>query len=256
MNIGIIGVGFVGNAIKESFKNTKLILIDPEKGYNDSYEDIKNTNAIFVCVPSPTKKDGSCDTSVLEEVLLKLKDYNGVLISKVTAPPSVYTKLSEKYKNLVYVPEFLTAANAVNDYKETKKFIIGGKINAFRNEAFSIIKLSHPNSSSIFTSIEEASLCKYLVNCFLSTKVIFMNEMYDIAEKLNVNWDSLIRSVEYVDSRVGKSHMNVPGHDNTRGFGGVCFPKDTKAFLNYADSLGISLDVLKQVIDKNNFYHK
>ena len=119
---GIVGLGFVGGAVRDSldFGFCNLILVDPPKGLPHSYKDLADCEAVFVCVPSPSNEDGSCDTSILESTLEKLKDYNGVIISKTTAPPSVYENLSKQYKNLVHAPEFLTAANASRDYANGK----------------------------------------------------------------------------------------------------------------------------------------
>ena len=131
--IGIIGLGFVGNAIYRSIEpysygQGALVILDPAKGHNTSYEELYECEGIFVCVPSPMKADGSCDTSILESVLLNLKNYEGVIISKVTAPPDVYQRLNDQYPNLVHAPEFLTAANAVRDYANGTFAIIGGRI--------------------------------------------------------------------------------------------------------------------------------
>jgi len=252
MAIGIIGLGFVGNAVRESLKNQQVKIIDPDKGYENTYEEIAKTEAIFVCVPSPSKRDGSCDTSILEGVLERLKNYTGVIISKVTAPPGTYAKLQNKYPQLIYIPEFLTADNAVEDYKSTKKFIIGGRIVAYQNEAVRIMKSSHGFATFNFCSIEEASLVKYTVNAFLALKVSFMNEMYDVANAADIDWDNLQNLILFADKdRIGYSHMAVPGPDGKRGFGGMCFPKDTAGLLHYAKDMGINMDILETAVYKN-----
>lgn len=252
MTIGIIGVGFVGNAVLNSLKNQRLEINDPAKGYNSTYDVLKTCEAIFVCVPSPSKQDGSCDTSILEDVLQKLKDYRGVILSKVTAPPGVYSVLQEKYPQLIYIPEFLTANNASDDYAKTKKFIIGGNVLAYQNEAVRIMKYSHNAATFSYCTIEEASFVKYTINAFLAIKVSFMNEMYDVAEAANLAWDTVENLVMFVDrERIGSSHMSVPGPDGSRGFGGMCFPKDTAGLLNYAKTIGIKMNILNTAIEKN-----
>lgn len=252
MNVGIIGLGFVGGAVLESFKSSSVKINDPKHPDSVSYDELKKCEALFVCVPSPSKSDGSCDTSILEEVLTKLKDYTGVIISKVTAPPNVYTKLQKKHPNLIYIPEFLTAQYATSDYKNTKKFVIGGNVLAYQNEARRIMQYTHKDASFIFSSIEEASLTKYTVNAFLATKVSFMNDMYDVMEASGLNWDIVQNLVQFVDrERIGSSHMMVPGPDGKRGFGGMCFPKDTAGLLHYAKDIGVNLDVLTAAVKKN-----
>lgn len=252
MTIGIIGVGFVGNAILSSLKNERLKINDSAKGHDSSYDELHACEAIFVCVPSPSKSDGSCDTSILEDVLQKLKGYTGVIISKVTAPPGVYSVLQKKYPQLVYIPEFLTAANATDDYSRTKKFIIGGNVLAYQNEAVRVMRYSHNGSTFSYCSIEEASFVKYTINAFLASKVSFMNEIYDVAEAANLTWDIIQNLVMFVDKdRMGSSHMDVPGPDGNRGFGGMCFPKDTAGLLAYANTLGIEMNILNTAVKKN-----
>ena len=171
--IGIVGLGFVGeavlNAYETLFTDVVVVDIDPKKS-TGTYADLQDCDAVFVCVPSPQRSDGSCDTSILVEVLkqLELVNFKGVIISKVTAIPSVYTGLQSTYPNLVHAPEFLTAANAVSDYINGSFAIIGGSTTAYRNEAERIIRLSQPNLNSIsHCSIGEASFAKYTINSFI-----------------------------------------------------------------------------------------
>lgn len=253
-SIGIIGLGFVGNAIAKTLEwNSNLIIIDPSKGFLSTYDDIKKTDAVFVCVPSPADIDGKCDTSILESVLSELKriEYSGVIISKCTAPPDTYARLNNLYPNLVHSPEFLTAANAELDYERGNFAIIGGKITAYRREAERVIRRSQVHLETIeHCNIEEAALVKYTINSFLATKVVFMNEIYEIANAAGINYNK-IRDLLKVDPRIGHSHLDVPGPDESLGFGGMCFPKDTAALLKYAENNNINLNVLNAVVKKN-----
>ena len=180
-------------------------------------------------------------------------NYQGVIISKCTAPPNVYTQLNEEFPNLVHAPEFLTAANAVRDYANGTFAIIGGKVEAYRNEAERLIRLSQTSLTDIHhCSIGEASLAKYAINSFLATKVIFMNELYQLAQAMNLNYDDIAHMVTS-DKRIGSSHMQVPGPDGSFGFGGACFPKDTSALLKIAESLNLTPMVLDAAVRKNTF---
>lgn len=253
-SIGIIGLGFVGKAIADSLEFvTTSVIIDPAKGYNNTYEDIKKCTGIFICVPSPQNNDGSCDTSILEKVLSNLKDvdYSGVIISKCTAPPDVYIRLNDLYPNLIHSPEFLTAANATRDYANGKFSIIGGKIPAYIREAERIIEITQPALKQIeYCSIGEAALAKYTINSFLATKVVFMNEIYKVATAAGLDYTNISKLVS-LDSRIGESHLKVPGPDGSLGFGGMCFPKDTNALLKYAESIDVNLNVLDTAVKKN-----
>lgn len=254
-SIGIIGLGFVGNAIKTSLSGTQieLVLIDPAKGFNATYEDLVKCDGVFVCVPTPELKDGSCDPSALKEVLSKLKEvnYNGVIISKCTATPDIYQELQDEFPNLVHSPEFLTAAHALKDYTNGTFAIVGGAVTAYRNEAERIIRMSQLELKSVVhCSIKEASFAKYGINSFLATKVIFMNELAKLVGQSGADW-SIVSRLMKLDNRIGNSHMQVPGSDGQFGFGGMCFPKDTKALLNYADNKNCDLDVLDTATKKN-----
>jgi UDPglucose 6-dehydrogenase len=189
----------------------------------------------------------------LESVLENLAkvNYTGVVISKCTAPPDTYKKLNDRFHNLVHAPEFLTAANAVDDYINGKFSIIGGKVRAYQHEAERIIKITQPHLKNIkFCSIGEAALAKYSINSFLATKVVFMNELHGVAVASGLDFDT-IASMIRLDERIGSSHMKVPGPDGSFGFGGYCFPKDTAALIKYAESLNKPLNVLDAAVKKN-----
>jgi len=258
LKIGIIGLGFVGSAVKAAYDscvaNVEFFLRDSDtsKGFCDSYEDLRKCDAVFICVPSPQKEDGSCDTSILEEILPAFKNYVGVIISKTTAPPDVYERLSKEYPNLIHAPEFLTAANATADYLNSRFVVIGASFNIFAREAARIITLPLVGlTSHLFCTPAEASLVKYAINTYLATKVIFMNEMKKVAEASNIDYNVITKMIVN-DDRIGWSHMQVPGPDGLFGFGGACFPKDTSALLSYAKSLGVEMSVLQAAVDKNN----
>lgn len=255
--IGIIGLGFVGNAVKQSYiKNPIISLIeidiDPTKNCKGSFDDLNDATAVFVCVPSPMKSNGECDTRPLTTVMNKLKNFKGVIISKVTAPPDTYENLEKKFPNLAYVPEFLTAKNAVNDYLNSKHIIIGSNNKDVMTESDRIIRVGLKNIQSTHScSIQEASLVKYTINTFLATKVIFMNEMQQVSNASNQSWEN-IKNLVLLDDRIGYTHINVPGPDGFYGFGGACFPKDTAALSNYANKIGVEMTVLNAAIKKNN----
>jgi len=252
MKIGIIGIGFVGGAIKNAYETFghETVCIDPDKGYNATYEDIIETDAIFVCVPSPMKDDGDCDTSYLRDVVTKLKEYKRVIISKTTAPSDVYCELLEQVNNLVFVPEFLRDVNADQDYLNEDFSIIGGKA-GWTGRAEQVIRLGQPLIKKVMRiEMAEACVVKYLENSLLATKVVFMNEVHALTKKLGLDY-SVIKEAIQLDVRQGNSHFDVPGPDGDYGFGGKCFPKDTSAMLRFAERNDVELSVLKQAVEKN-----
>lgn len=252
MKIGIIGLGFVGTAIKNAYDlaNIEVVCKDPAKGYNCTIEEILDTTAIFICVPSPADSSGRCDTSILYSVLEEIEDYSGIIISKVTAPPDVYQDILVKHPNLVHVPEFLTARFANDDYLNGEFIIIGGN-SPFIDSVESIIKLGQKQiKKEHFCKIEEAALIKYSINSFLATKVIFMNQLYNLCKESNVDYNSMSKGM-HLDNRLGNSHYEVPGPDGLYGYGGACFPKDTNALKFYSEQLNVDLTILQSAINFN-----
>lgn len=252
--IGIVGAGVVGGAIAKAYSdvtsNLVLVDVDPSKS-TGTWQNLLDCIAVFVCVPSPNKSNGECDVSVLNSALFMLKDYKNVIISKTTATPDAYEKLQKAYPNLVHVPEFLTEANPLNDFLKQEYVIIGGQAMAFQREAERILKYAQPIKAAAYTSIGEAALAKYIINSFLATKVVFMNEMFDISTKLGYDWRKMAILLNS-DGRIGNSHMKVPGHDGQFGFGGMCFPKDTEALIKFANKIDVNLNTLKAAVKKND----
>jgi UDPglucose 6-dehydrogenase len=250
--VGIVGLGYVGDAIRKNCEGVFQVVcvdVDPNKS-TGTYKDLLSCEAVFVCVPSPSKANGDCDTKILESVLYLLKDFQNVIIGKTTAPPKTYEKLQTLYPNLVHVPEFLTAANAVSDFGRQEELIIGGSVLAYQHEANRILSQIQSIKNVAYCSIGEAALAKYIINSFLATKVVFMNEMAQVAEAHNYDWRR-IRILINSDERIGKSHTQVPGPDESFGFSGGCFPKDTSALIKFADKLGVTLNILKSAVKKN-----
>lgn len=251
--IGVVGHGFVGEAITQNLITPfEPLILDPAKGYKSTYSQIKKEcSSVFVCVPSPQDNNGYCDTSIVDDVLKNLEGYNGTIISKVTAPPDFYESWSKQLPNLIYVPEFLRAESSITDFGSTEWVIIGGSVIAYQRDAARILKEIQPSIKHVeYCGIGEAAFVKYSVNTFLATKVVFMNELHQLANTHNYDWKHLAYLIK-MDRRIGDSHTQVPGPDGYYGFGGACFPKDTEALLKYAEDRGINLNTLGAAVKKN-----
>jgi UDPglucose 6-dehydrogenase len=251
--IGIVGLGFVGGAIRDAMEPwCDLVLVDkdPSRGTHQ-FRDLKDCEGIFICVPSPQGADGQCDTSILESILECLQDFTGVVICKSTADPETYTRLNDLYPNLVHAPEFLVAATASRDYANGKFLFVGGRIQAYRNQAAEIIKIGQRDLEIIHhCTIAEAAMAKYTINTFLATKVVWMNELYQLCDAMNIDYNKVV-AMASADRRIGSSHLRVPGPDLSFGFGGACFPKDTSALLKIAEEHSIQMNVLDAAVKKN-----
>jgi nucleotide sugar dehydrogenase len=247
MKIGILGLGYVGSAVAWAHRHHIVIKRDPKLEKDSaSIDEIKTCDAVYVCVPTPMREDGHCDDSYLESVLLELNDYNKVIICKSTIPPGVYKELQDIYSNIVHAPEFLTAANATQDYEMSNWCLVGGS-GHWIDDAIEIIKSSTISAIHYHkTDIATASLFKYIANSLMASKVIFMNDMYHLATCLGIDWGG-IKSIAVNDSRLGNSHWDVPGPDGKFGFGGACFPKDVSAIIEHAKDQDLRLELLESV---------
>tara|TARA_Y100001937_G_C7029892_1_gene289595 strand:- start:9 stop:860 length:852 start_codon:yes stop_codon:yes gene_type:complete len=245
MKVGIIGQGFVGTAVKEGLKQFYEIDtfdLDESKRDVDYIEDIIDRNSvIFVCLPTPMKKDGSCDTSIVENTVMELDNLaltrqcsNRIVVIKSTIPPGATEKLNEECEHIqvVFNPEFLTEANFIEDFKNQDRIIIGGPRPA-STKVRQLFYKAFPKAHIIKTHSTIAEMVKYMTNTFLATKVSFANEMFEICERLGIDYDKVTEYATY-DERLGKSHWSVPGPDGKPGFGGSCFPKDINALIRVA----------------------
>ena len=200
--------------------------------------------------------DGSLDSSIIEKVIKELILYcpDAIKVIKSTITPSLLDKLHKLDSKLVYNPEFLREKHANLDFVNSDMIIFGGDRNISTQVSNAYLKHSRCKTKEhIFTDLKTASLIKYSINTFLASKVIFFNELYSVYEKLEVkdSWESISNIISR-DKRIGDSHMNVPGHDGKKGFGGACFPKDSLALIKYADSIGLNLNSLISTVKINN----
>ena len=168
----------------------------------------------------------------------------------------VYKQLEQELDlNLAHVPEFLTQARAKFDYVNPHKIVVGCR-KKLRDEVTDILMASAVNFDRVrieYCSIEEASYFKYMANCMLAMKVTINNELYNLAQELNLDWERL-SAIAKTDGRLGNTHWAVPGPDGERGYGGACFPKDTSALNYLAQSQHIDMPMLATAIESNKRY--
>lgn len=255
--VGIIGNGFVGNAIYQNLKNKIINLyvfdVDPNKSM-DSYEKAINSNIVFVCLPTPMKDrmGGECNLSYIEEFFKNLPfNLNGIFVIKSTIPIGTTEKLSKFRPDLkiIHNPEFLTARNSVEDFYNAERNILGGDLELCKKiEQF---YLKHfPHIPNIIVNSNESESIKYFSNSFLSVKVAYFNLMYELCQKIGINYDSVKNGV-IADSRIGASHSLVPGVDGDFGFGGTCFPKDLNSLIKTLENNCVNSSILSEVWNYN-----
>ena len=265
--IGVVGNGFVGGAVKFGFSpqvgcdaEVRVYDKNPIKSTHTLEETVNESDFIFLSVPTPANEDGSINLDILTDALNDIdcvsEEDNYILIRSTVVPGTTWA-LQEKFSNLnlLFNPEFLTERSANFDFINQGRFIIGSGDSyksALGSELFSkLIRNRFGDCVAILeTTYETAEMIKYMNNCFFATKVSFMNEMYQIAEKIDANWDEAVSGF-VSDGRIGHSHLGVPGHDGKFGFGGSCFPKDIQALINFGESSGVDMKVLRGAWEKN-----
>ena len=255
-SIGIIGQGFVGTAVREGLKTVfNIETYDKFKDSTcDSIEELCNrVKIIFVCLPTPMRRDGTCDLSIVRGTILELDKYSSkhVAVIKSTVPPGTTAKLNQECNDLqvIFNPEFLTEANYIDDFKNQTRIIIGGP-RPGSTLVKNLYRKAFYKTPIIKTGSDTAEMVKYFLNCFLATKVSFANEMKDICDQVAIDYDKVVEYALY-DNRIGQTHFSTPGPDGKRGFGGSCFPKDINAMISFAKQNGVEPMVLMASWSKN-----
>lgn len=269
--INIIGYGYVGSSIGHLCKqvNIPFCIVDTinkkdsgeEAYFNDLQQAVKHSEYIhevnwyFVCVPTPSRDDGSCDTSTVESICKQISDYSvkkSNIIIKSTVVPGTTRKISGMMTDLVsvfFIPEFLTERNHLDDALNESKVIVGSIYNTDDIKYF--MKILYRKSIDIHVcECEYAEMMKYTINVFLAQKVSFFNGIHDICGKLDVDYLKL-RQLFLLDKRIGESHTEVPGPDGKYGFGGTCFTKEMKGMKKLRESLGLSSVILETILEDN-----
>lgn len=272
-NVGIIGQGFVGTAVREKFRKTHNVLAydkfdedksstftnDAELGAKNSLEEVvKHCDIIFTCVPTPMFQDGECDTSIVADVVTDVavecdnQERNIILILKSTVPPGTTNKLNNisDRVTVVFSPEFLTEANSIADFDTQDRIVFGVDYIETVDPVTELFRKAFPDAKFIYLNSKEAEMTKYMTNLFLATKVSFFNDMYSVCEKLNINYTDTIEAVMH-DPRIGKSHFNVPGPDGDRGYGGHCVPGDC---IVQSDIGELQISDLYEIVDNGKTY--
>ena len=242
----IAGYGFVGQAYELLFKDHRreIEIHDPPK---DKYADFSNTSAVVICVPTPEADDGSCDMSAVYTTVELCNETTPILI-KSTISLQGWQELKTRFPNhrLCFSPEFLRAKNFMNDIKNLNSIILSGDTDYWRDQ----YSYNWPKCRINIVTPEEAIAIKYFRNAFLATKVSFFNEIFDFCQSYNIDFEEVQAGIAD-DERIGSSHSYVFPEEGVRGWGGMCFPKDTKALLKMAAEKNINLNTLSAAVYYN-----
>jgi len=238
--------------VLKNYKNKKL------KFSTNLKDSISKSDIIFICVGTPTKKNGNgADLSQIYDVVKKIRGSISkfkIIITKSTVPVTtgdeiqkiISQKVSKKLFSVVSNPEFLREGEAIRDFIYPDRVVIGTndkKSNKILKNLYS--PLISKGAKYVNTSRRAAELIKYASNAFLATKITFINELANLCEKINVNIEDISIGMG-LDKRIGGRFLRAGP-----AYGGSCFPKDTKAITITADKFKTNLSVIKSVIKSN-----
>jgi UDPglucose 6-dehydrogenase len=241
MKLGIVGYGVVGKALAKGFHhdagNSDLVIYDKfVRGMNSPRRRaaLQQCDLVFIAVPTPEGSDGRCDLSAIEEVVSWVKP---VMCVKSTVPPGTVDRLAAQTGNTIcFSPEYVGETNwhPLKGIESHGFIIVGGKRSACKLVVQAYQQFLGPSPHYYITDAKTAELCKYMENAFLATKVAFVNQFYDIAQGLGVDFNEL-RELWLADDRVGRSHTIVT---TERGYRGRCLPKDMASIIHFARKVG------------------
>lgn len=258
MKIGIIGLGMVGSAMRHGMVRIgHTVLVYDIKHTETSLKDVLSTDLVFICVPTPSTPEGTCDTSIVEQVVgdLAKEGYRGLITIKSTVEPGTTERLAKQYPSsrLAFCPEFLREKAQYVDFVENHYVCI---IGATTDADFELLREAHGSlpKNVARMSTKEAELSKYFWNVFNALRVVYANQFYDVTKAVGADYQKIKNALV--------KHPNIPdsyleANDNMRGFGGNCLPKDTLAFARFADEhldMSKGLSIFDDIVEINKRY--
>ena len=264
IKIGIIGYGFVGQAVANGFNvasggKDSIMYYDKFKESTPLKKVIAESEFIFICLPTPMKSDESgIDLSIIEESMPEITRYtNGtgkIIVIKSTVTPSTTARLEAKFpkSQFAFNPEFLTEANFLGDFLNADRTVIGANNDLVSRRLAVIFRQRFPNTKIFQTDPTTAETVKYFANAFLSLKVTFANTLYDYCQKIGIKYEE-VKKMAAEDPRIVDAHLDVT---TQRGFGRKCFPKDLVALMGEFKKAGVDLSILDSMWKYNKRIRK
>ena len=265
MKTSIIGLGFVGTAMYDSFQQKGINVCGYDKYKNGGVGSLAKcieTDLMFLCLPTQySSETGEYDKSSIIDVLKELvtHKYTGLVVLKSTVEPETTVMLYNMFKdqchiNLLHNPEFLTAKTALHDFHNQGHIVLGKHIDCKQelvDKLEQLYKLHYPNADISQCDSNESECMKIFVNNFYASKIQLFNEYYTLCKKSNIDYDN-VKELMLKNKWINPMHTNVPGTDGKLSYGGYCFPKDTLALCNHMKRKETPCKVIEAVIKERD----
>lgn len=251
MKIGIIGLGMVGKTLKYCFEYLGHDVVSHDIVLDTKIEDVLDTELCYICVPTPSKETGECDTRIVEDVVCgldKLK-YQGVVAIKSTIIPGTTDELLKRYNlKICHVPEFLREKHSISDFTENHDICVVGTNDI---KIFDIVKKSHGKYPKKFMMLNpsQSELLKYFHNVHNATMIVLANVFYQISNHLDVEYNDIKNSL-VTKSFISDRYLNC--NKNLKGFSGSCLPKDLKSINFFCEKNNLNIKFFENIIQENN----
>ncbi len=264
MRIGMVGMGVIGSVTAEIFGKKHIVY--PYDKYKSKYsseenlrELVKNSEVIFISVPTPMKISGEIDYDCIYDALDNLEKIfdlekknkeEGLIVIRSTAVSGATDRFAKEYDFKFAVnPEFLTERKALEDMKNTSYVVIGVEDEFSKEKLLSVYKPLFPEAEYFIVNRKTAEMIKYATNAMLASQVAVANELYQICRSMKIDYGTVKKAMLKHENMA--SNINVPGPDGDLGFGGKCLPKDLNALIYLSRENGYRPNLLEEVWNLN-----
>ena len=251
MHVGIVGLGVVGTANRVGFQQLKHNVKCHDIRFNTTIDIVKDTELVCVCVPTPSSINGSCDTTIVKSVIIDLHNlnYKGVIAIRSSTIPGFTQSMINLFPDLkiCFVPEFIRERHAVEDFTQDHKILVIGTED---QQSFETVRKAHGHYPWYVKQLKptEAEICKYYMNIYAATRIVYSNIVYEVAQKFDCDYkeikDAYVKTGRHAD-------MYLDVDPKMRGYGGACLPKDMKAWIRLLKDLGLDYELFETVHKDN-----
>lgn len=254
MNIGVVGLGVIGTAVRDGLAGIgHNLLTHDTKVPGSTLAAVLPSELCFICVPTPQGEGGRCDTSIVEAVVRELHaaGYAGAIVIKSTVTPGTTARLSaELGRSIAFCPEFLRERYALEDFTTNHDVCVIGTVEDSQEQ---LLRQAHGKLPQVFARMTptEAELSKYFSNVINALHITFANQFYDVCQALGADYATVKAAMV---QRPTVKDVYLDCSPTQRGYGGPCLPKDTAAFAAMVDEMGLNIALFRTIVAENAKY--